>query len=643
MYRVVHQGFAGTRKLYPVQDGLYKYVKDINKDYYSSIFMYNEEHKKQLEQTGSLAGVEGVETDLLAFDLDSHTDLEKTRHEALILSHRLIDKGIDEQAINIAFSGSKGFSITVKLNKKLTLSEFKSINLALADGLETNDTKILDSNRIFRITGTKHHTSGLFKFPLTLKELEDCPVSIIKDGASDIAHATFDYKVQKTVDLPDTIYNLKDFKKEVVTPKVVLDVSDLDFSKKPKGFTNCKFSLLEGFYTSGQRNNALLTLVATCRANGYSKEIAYNMAKASIRLQATRYGQSAFDKKELWLNIVSQIYRPTWDGGQFSCKKEGWLRDYCQGLGRNTCKHNEDSSTVHTSEVFNLFENYATNFEKNALTTGIKGLDERCKFMVGTSNGILAPPGVGKTSLSLSVLNYNSKQKIPSIFFSYDMTSPMLYLRLVQKHTGYNQEKVFNIFKNKDKEATRIKDLLEEEYKYVNFCFKSGQTPDEIENTIIDTEQKIGNKIKLVIVDYNELVIANTSDPTQASAQVAQRMRQISNDREVAGITLLQPAKLYSDPSAEASSYQAAKGSGAIAQSLTLMLSLSRPGFSPRNPDQDRFLSISALKNRNGGLFAVDLSWEGLTGAVGELSDDDRYELKCLREKKEIEKESSFG
>lgn len=641
-YRVVNQGLSGTRKLFPISDNIYKHITNTSKDWYTSIFQYSEEHFNKLKETGSLAGSTGLKTEYLVFDLDSKANIEKAKEDALTLCNRLLKLGVPEKGINICFSGSKGFSITIKTNKLLTFDEFASIHQNLTEGLETNDTTVVDQQRIFRVPGTRHQVTGLYKFPLTLQELKDIAIGTIKNGAEDINNTSIQYKDTEVVDLPQSIYKLKDIKPKIVIPKIIMDVSELNFLNKPKGFSNCKYAILEGFFPEGYRNNALMALAATCKSLGYSKDITWNMCKASVRLQAARFGETPFDKKELWENVVEQIFRPTWDGGSYSCRKEGHLRDFCQTLGRNSCKHNEDSTTIQTKDVFNIFEDYALNYDKNVLNTGIKQLDEKCKFLVGTSSAILAPPGVGKTSISLSILNNTSKQGVHSIFYSFDMFSSMVYLRLCQKHTGYTQEKLFSLFKNKDKEVFKLKEILEEEYKNVNFCFKSGQSADEVEETLLDTEQKIGDKVKLIIVDYNELVIASVNDPTQASAQTAQRLRQIANDRQTTSITLLQPSKLFSDPSEEAKTYQAAKGSGAIAQSLTLMLGLSRPGFSPRNPEQDKFVTINALKNRNGPLFTVDMGWDGLTGSITELNDEDLYELKQIREKKKLEDDSEM-
>ena len=400
---------------------------------------------------------------------------------------------------------------------------------------------------------------------------------------------------------------------------------------------------MNGFFPDGSRNHSLMVLASTCRANGFPKEIAYNIAKGAIRLQSQRYGSDPFSKEELWQQVIEHTYSPRWNGGQYTCKTDHALKKICESLGSNKCKLESESATTAPDEVFGMFKNYALNYDKNAILTGIKPLDEKMNFMVGTSSGILAAPGVGKSSLALSLLNYNSNKDINGLFFSYDMFHSMLYLRMIQKHFGLQQKEAFRIIREDEKLTAEIREVLKKEYKNVSFCFKNGQTPEDIDRTILETEDKTGKKVKLVVVDYNELVIGESSDPTQNSAQVAQKLRQIANDRETCVVTLLQPSKVFSNPAEEITTHQGAKGSGAIAQSLTLMLSLSRPGFNPRCPEDDRFFTINAVKNRHGALFSIDLSWDGLRGALGELDYEEQAALNTLRDKKKEEKAQDGG
>jgi hypothetical protein len=100
---------------------------------------------------------------------------------------------------------------------------------------------------------------------------------------------------------------------------------------------------------------------------------------------------------------------------------------------------------------------------------------------------------------------------------------------------------------------------------------------------------------------------------------------------------LFQPNKLLGSPSDEVKSYNSAKGSGAIAQSVSAMLGMNRPGYNPRNPEMDKFATVSCLKNRMGKLFSLDFGWHGLSGTFSTLTDEDRQELQGIREERDSE------
>lgn len=624
------------------EDTVYDHITDNERDWYMSVFKYSDAHVARFKELGTVAGINDVTTSTLLFDLDDKENPERARADALTLVERLQTHGFPSDALKVFWSGNKGFHVEVETDRTFTPSEARSICLnVIGKGLETLDSTVYNANRIIRIPGTRHKESGLYKSPLTLVDLASSTIASIKAKASRPPEGDWEWTVA-SVPLPVLSAAAERPKTLAIKLPGSEDYSDVDFTNKVKGWSNCKWALASGVFRDGVRNQALTAVVATSKALNYTKDQAYHMAKSAAGQSAVRFGGEKYPKDHIW-KIVESVYSPTWRGGSYSCKdgKSPWLTETCNSLGKHKCSDSA-APVVTTSEVFSMFEDYAKNYDKNCIKTGIDALDEKCNFMVGTSNGIVAAPGAGKTSMSLYLLHHNSQQGIPSIFFSYDMFHSMLYLRLVQKHTGWSQQKIFDAVRGNKKEADRIRDMLSNEYKNVSFCFKSGQTADEIQETILDTEQKIGNKLKLAIVDYNELVITpNVSDPTQSSAQVAQKLRAIANETSVCAITLLQPSKMYSNPADEFNTYQAAKGSGAIAQSMSLMLGLSRPGFSPRNPQNDQFITINALKNRQGGLFTLDLGWEGLTGNITELSSEQEWELNRIREEREAEREAS--
>lgn len=632
-YKRLVKGLNAKGSLISYEDNYYSHIKDTSQDWYLSLFEYNQEQYQLFQSTGSVAGIKEVTTETLIWDFDAEDNVEQAQKDCLELITRLKKFGLNNDQMVVAFSGNKGFHTTVYIDKRITIPQFKAITFHFAKDLSSFDDTINIPTQLIRISGTKHPKSGLYKIDLLVDQLS-CGLDAIKKEAITPGNIILPIPIILDID------QFKPRTPPVEVKSIKISPLNIDFIRKVKGWSNCKWAILNGYQmVDHERNEKLLCVIATAKSLHYPKDIAYYHAKAAYERGVENYGAT---KKEDWKTSiwaqVEHVYSSHWNGGSYSCKDghTPWLSDLCSSLKLNACQAHT-SDVVTSTEVFSLFRTYAENFDDNVLATGIGDLDKECNFLVGTSVGILAPPGVGKTSLCLKMLHHNSQQGIHSIFFSYDMFHATVYLRLIQKHFGLTQEHIFNYFKTSPNIVEKWKDLIAKEYQNVKFCFKSGQTCDDLYETICDIKNS-GVNLKLVMVDYNELLNSGVSDPTQSSALVAQRLRQISNDTETCVVTLLQPAKVVANPAEEIRTYQGAKGSGAIAQSLSMMLSLSRPGFNPRKQENDRFITINCLKNRQGPLFTIDQGWNGLTGEICGLSLDDQEMLKQIRMENAAEK-----
>ena len=611
---------------------------DKDSDYYKSVYDYPEEEKQNIEQKSSIAGITNVSTTRVIFDLDKKEDIESARKDTVNLVRKLLELGLQKPQIRTYFSGGKGFHVEFTLNRRITPQEHKNFAINVAGEFSSFDPVVYNAARFIRVENTKHQDSGLYKTPLTVYELRDLSLENILELAKSIRN---DFQFEDT--LPASV-NVELFRsKEIKEVKPLLKVGEyLDWSKKPRWLSNCRWALQNGYFKEGMRSNGLSCLAATYKAQGFTKEHTEAFLNTVCELQASVNDCDRFDESELY-NVITPVYSDNWKGGIYTCKEPGWLQNYCNNLGEHSCQKANLVEIVKTAQIATLFDTYVNDIEKNMLTTGIQTLDNKMNIMVGTSTSVVGSPGTGKTSLSLQLLKHNSDLGIHSMFFSYDMFHSALFTRQIQNSTGLQQKEIFDIFKNNRTKKQQILDKMEEEYKNVSFCFKSGQTLEDMEYSISETEDRLGQKIKLVIIDYNELLITKSSDPTQASAEIAQTVRRIANEKQVAMVLLLQPSKMYSSPSDEVKSMNSAKGSSAIAQAQTLMLGISRPGHSPLHSHDDQFFNITCLKNRNGGLFSVDLRWHGLTGKISELEYGDEEYLQTIRERRDAEKRQNEG
>lgn len=641
-YIRVCKGVQDKGILVPVDTNVYKGI-DLNNDYYTSAFLYNDEQYKTFKSTGTVAGITDTVTNKLYWDFDSADNLELAKEDARTLCGRLVKVyGLDSSTIALFFSGKKGFQVEVNFKDELfNPTQVKNICLNIGEGLSTLDRQIYNANRILRLPLSRHQDTGLYKTPLDFSGLGDATIDDIKEEAKqswDDANALKDiFHVAAT---NSRINQLKASTPKIENKKVnsvAYDISEVEWSSKPKFLTPEKYLLSLGFFDSGERSHALMILGSTFKSLGFNETQTYHFLKSAAELQGERTGDDKFPKVEIYKNIIAQIYSPHWKGGVYSVNNDDVLREL-SALVPLSMKVGEESDVHGIEETGELFVQYAKDIDKNTLKSGVKCLDDKMHIQVGRLYGIIGPPGAGKTSIGLTILNNTSVQGDHSIFFSYDMSKYDVYQKLIQKHTKKNRDALYKVYKEGSKEEQqKLSGAVNDQYKNVRFVFKTGQSIEEMRNTIISTEKKLGINIRLVIVDYLELVQSKYSDATQSSAEVIQGLREIAINMNKAVIVFLQPNKMSSTIDMPILSYNAAKGSSAIAQAVTAMLTIHRPGYSSRTPENDRFLSIDCVKNRAGPLFSADMFWDGLTGSIRDLSDDERMHLREVRKAKEEE------
>jgi hypothetical protein len=349
-------------KLIPETEDVQTLIKNRDKDYYISIYKYNQDHYEHWKKTKSVAGIHDVVTDKLVLDFDDKDNVEKARQDTITAISRLTHYGIPQEAIQVAFSGQKGFSVEVKTDKVFSVEEFKTITKALAGDLPTYDTVVNDPQRIFRVVGTKHNKTPLYKVPLAVDQLVEWNVEEIKNYASDLDNVdTTIMDTWSTVKLPDSILQLRETKKDIVFSEAV--IPDFDLSQKPRWLTPAKYALQEGFFIEGERSVALTILAATYKNQGINKEIAYRMLKGVAEVQATRNNVDRFPDKEIYNNIINVVYGPHWKGGQYS-KDHELLVKVSKRLGLDP-KDEDQKVVIEVTDIHKEFTDYAKNFEKN--------------------------------------------------------------------------------------------------------------------------------------------------------------------------------------------------------------------------------------------------------------------------------------
>jgi hypothetical protein len=629
-------------KLIPVDSFGDYFAENCNpsKDWYRSLFNYNETQYKRFKETQSVSGIRDVQGTRLFFDFDSKKNQEQARIDANTLCKNLILMGISDKALQICFSGNKGFSVELETGTIFTLSEYKNVYTNLIKDLPTADAGVTIPTQLVRMPFTKHPETGLYKIPLTYDQLCNLTMDEIKKRAK-----TNDYTVDWwETDLPEQIIKLKDQTATHEEPKItkLIDIEDIDFLQKPHWMSNCKYALLHGHFKTGTRSNALMALCATYKAQGFPADVTESILTSVSHRQAKREKSSPFPIKDIKKNIIDQVYSAFWSGGQYSCKTTPWLKKICDSLGDNKCKEKDNKYSklvVDIKDVTGMFQKYAKDIDKNTIKLGIPQIDEKLHLTIGMPVGLLGAPASGKTSVGLEILAYNSRHNIKSMFFSMDMYAPIVYQKQIQRLTGYGRKQIYRLTQENGPEIKKIYKQLEEEYKNVKYCFQSGLHVDEIRKAIVKYKEEVGDALKLVVIDYHECIGSPFSDFTTRSGDNANRLKDIANELDICLVNIVQPPKSAGDPSEPLTSMRQVKGSSLLEQSFRVILGIYREGYDIYNPDDDRFITFNCLKNTMGSLFSTDCSWHGRRGKIDVLEESDKTTLHELREGKREKKD----
>ncbi len=607
-----------------------------NEDYYQSLYYYNQDQYETSQKTGSVKGIKDVVTNKLLFDIDSK-DLENAKAETISVVSYLLGKNIAPAQIEVYFSGNKGFHVLMTLDSFFTPKEMKQVIINIQKERSFNtDPSVYDHSQILRVPGTRHQKSGLYKIPLEVQDLYDLSLDAIKERAVSLDNIPeISWAEVSTASLPQMWFNfaVKPVQKalELVTP--------IDWTKKPKHWKNCKWAILQGQFKETERHQALIILAATCRGLNYDKELTYYTCKSALKKQTKLTGQEEFSKEELWTNIINDsVFKDGWEGGQYSCKTDPWLHKYCESLGEHKCRdRNEEPVTITFSDMGNKFLDYASNFDQNVIKTGLPELDNNATFLASTLVGILGQPGAGKTSMALNYLRNTSLNNIPSLFFSLDMGLPIVFAKLVQKQTSLPFKKVMELYKNDARKREEINEIIKKEYRHVGFNFRSGQTVSDIKNGILDHQEQIGRDVKLVVIDYLECLSGPYSDSVANTALIANQLKDVANETNTCIVLLLQTQK-HSTPNVSDPllSLKNVKGSSVLEQSMSSILTLWREGYSPSTVEDDNYISFAVVKNRFGSLWQGDFAWEGVTGNIRSLTEEQRDLLKEFRVVKKL-------
>jgi len=540
-------------------------------DCYRSLFLFDEGLKLYVDRTGSISGYAGKHlSDALVFDFDG--DLEAVKDETykfIMYLYHTFD--IPFEYLRIAFSGSKGFHITIPINaicdspqpKEDFYKIYKGIAEDLASDFKFVDFSIYEPKRLFRLTNTINSKSGLYKIPLIYDELE-MPIDEIKELAK---------KPRKIEQMPiseiqvvkrlNELYNKWD--NTNFTQPITLEGHSI--SKR-----NDILDLLENGATEGNRHSALIRIVGTLK----KKNLDYDFILVILKQ---------------W----NELNDPPLDYHRLENESKIAFNKVTQAV----------PEILNLKQAGEIYQDYISRIDSCKVKTGYDSIDTKIRgLMPGETMCVLGKTSVGKSAFLQNIgLNFAKTSGEPVLFFSMEMPITSVYERTLQIETGLTGYEIENAVK-RDDEDIKIKANLVLNY-LPNFYIiaKSGLNLEQINQFISFAEQNIYHKkTGLVLIDYLGLVRGQGKDLYEQTSRVARGIKDLAKELDVPVIFLSQVTKQYTEY--DELQINSARDSGSVDEASDFVLALWKEKREEQN-DIPQMLGI--LKNRKGGLGKIKI------------------------------------
>lgn len=582
----------------------------------------------------SVAGTSDIKTDKLVFDLDCE-NIDNAHKDAQEICHRLSESGVEEETIQLYYSGNKGFHVIVNLENPISRKEFEAVTKYFSNGIESFDHTVKDEQRLLRATMTKHPKSGCYKIPLTVDEFFSSDTETIKKLAKKPKEDRYILKDKfnsyPKIKVPDVNFKEEELLNSLSNEPTEIEI---DFVSKPEWLTPEKYALQQGFFEKGERNSALMILCATYKKNGFDKAMSLAMLIEVCKKRYARDPSATFSENEISKTVVDYVYGPNWKGGTYSSSETELLKKIAERFNV-VGVDNPIGPFLNIDECFtNLFE-FSKNFTKNIIQTGLKTIDDNLILSTGTMASLVGAPGVGKTTFSnLFVKNVVSKNE-HVIYHSLDMPSHIMISRMVSHYCNYDFKQICSRIEKNEVDPILYESInkVKEDYKNVHFDFSTGPTVDGIENNLKNIQDTLGINPKLMVVDYLEKVRGPYQDPNANGAIIVSRLADIAKKHNTLLLLLVQPQKATGDIWNELG-MRNTKGTSVIEQDSRSVLTAWRPGGRVYDQRQghDVFIKFCVAKNNFGPRGIYNLGWDGRSGRIFDLNAEQKREVQRIEE-----------
>ena len=277
-------------------------------------------------------------------------------------------------------------------------------------------------------------------------------------------------------------------------------------------------------------------------------------------------------------------------------------------LTDNTASHEFKTTQELVTQVINRIQTvYKNKTSLTGIESGFTDLDQMTAGFQPSEMIILgARPSIGKTARALSMIQHIAIQKkIPSAFFSLEMSDVQVMQRLFVQESRISSEKLRTGFLSHN-DFQALQDAAGKIYDSPLYIV---DTPNMklLDLRSVARRLKSQNDIKIIFIDYITLIGSeNTQIPRHEQvAEISRSLKSLARELDIPIVVLSQVAR---STEGKAPTLAELRESGSIEQDADVVMFLHRER-SPENKGDTIPTELIVAKQRNGPVGSVDITF----------------------------------
>ena len=531
----------------------------INSDTFMSLWDYDEDVIEYVKSNKTLSGYRGnlYMPDEFILDIDG-ANIEQAKQ----LTHGLID--LLDLPMQLYFSGEKGFHIHIS-GTAFKWKPCKDLNLRVKHTLKKYgvydfaDPLVIDKVRLIRIPNTKKLSSGYWKVPIKISEIDDVNIEWLHVNAIK-PKDNFEYEELETNPIFDVTKSL---------PKSNVTVKEHGTAPMSNDYV-CIQRLMENV-PYGFRHKAGLTLGSHLRQR---------YPEGAVRAFMEHWRASILDTDEYPFTIeeMDKILHSVYHANKGEGYHFGCFSDVKDRFCSPDCKLFQSKKHMSETSISDLEEELIKFYSNDKTPIDIGNLYEQ-KFPIYPGETVLltAPPESMKSMLLLNWLHDLNRK---SYFMEFEMSPRQVGQRMSMIHNDWNEQQMKDHYKAGKNGMPKM--------EHIRFDYHSCY-PWEIKKRL----EAIEFEPEVIYIDHCGLMKSRFRDEISKDKDISEGIMNLANEINCVVIGVWELSK-----NAFQNGIDIASPAGSFRVSYNANKILALKPIRPNDSGKIEYLELSTIKNR---------------------------------------------